>query len=81
MRLLSYLFFVVERRRRRRQQLYIEEEEDDRCRHLLRWLCCKEMATSAFLCGFAAKKGTVAMSSASSMVADLFIYLLLLLMV
>jgi hypothetical protein len=32
------------------------------------------MATSAFLCGFAAKKGTAAMSSASSMVADLFIF-------
>jgi len=32
------------------------------------------MATSAFLCGFAAKKGTVAMSSASSMVADFFLF-------
>jgi hypothetical protein len=75
MRLLSFLFFAIERRRRQRQQLYIEEEEDDNCRHLLQWLCYKEMATSAFLCGFAAKKGT------ATMVADFYFLFFLLLMV
>jgi hypothetical protein len=75
-----FFFFLAERRRRQRQQLCIEEEEDDSYRHLLRWLYCKEMATSAFLCGFVAKKGTTAMSSLSSMVVD-FLFFLFLLMV
>jgi hypothetical protein len=74
-------FFLIaaaaERRRRQRQQLCIEEEEDDNCRHLLRWLCCKEMATSAFLCGFAVKKATAAMSSPSSMVVDFYLFFVL----
>jgi hypothetical protein len=67
-----FSFFAAKRRRRRRQQLCIEEEEDDSCNHLLRWLCCKEMATSAFLCGFATKKGTAAMLSPSSMVVHFY---------
>jgi hypothetical protein len=71
---------AAERKRRRRQHLCIEEEKDNSYRHLLRWLCCKEMATSAFFCGFAAKKATVAMSSPSFMVVD-FLFFLFLLMV
>ncbi len=41
-------------------------------------LCCKEMANLPFFCGFDAKKVTAAMSSPSSMVADIIFSLLLL---
>jgi hypothetical protein len=73
----TFFFVVVVERRRRWRQLCIEEEKNDSYRHLFRWLCCKEMATSAFLCGFVAKKATTAMSSPSSMVVDfIFIFVL-----
>jgi len=58
----------------RRQQLCIEEEGDDSCRHLLRWLCYKETATSAFFYGFATKKVMAAISSPYSMVMILFYF-------
>jgi hypothetical protein len=50
-----FFFFLVVWQRRK--QLCIEEEEDYNYRHLLQWLCCKEMVTSAFLLWFCCEEG------------------------